>query len=252
MKSRAYLILALSLMLMLIFSVTVQAVSITHTWNFHTTCYVTGKCNDTWEPVGNVRTASSDQGLSVKVSGFAFTGGTGASLQAWLGQYLNTNGGLGVSVNTSDSHTVDNQGLADYVVFEFSTPVNVTSYYLNKFGDDADSTWYVGNLTSGFNFTGKTLAQVNTLGLTTGKNAWTSPGDTAPLETIATTVQGNYLILATRLDPTDRNDKFKIRTITATQELPDPVPEPGTLVLFGTGLAAIGFMAWRRSKRAKL
>ena len=61
---------------------------------------------------GNVRTASGDNGLSVKVSAYAFTNnGTGAAIKTWLGQYLNTNGGLGVTNSSGDnSHTVDNIG----------------------------------------------------------------------------------------------------------------------------------------------
>jgi hypothetical protein len=76
-----------------------------------------------------VRTAPSDHGLNVKMSAFTFTapGGTGPASDAWLGQYLNTNGGLGVTNSSGDSHTVDNVGNADFVAFEFSAAVHVAS-----------------------------------------------------------------------------------------------------------------------------
>jgi hypothetical protein len=250
MKKRSLVILPGCVMALMMFSATAQAVSITHTWNFHTACYATGKCNDTLEPVGNVRTAPSDNALDVKVSAYAFTGGTGAAIDAWLAQYLNTNGGLGVTHASGDAHTIDNIGYADFVVFEFSAPVNVTGYYLNKFNQDADSTWYVGNLAAGFDFTGKTLAQLNALGLTTGANSWSSPGNTNPLETISTGVFGNYLILAASFAPTDKDDTFKIRSITAIQYTPDPVPEPGTILLVGTGLVALGWGARKQARRS--
>lgn len=253
MRRPYFLVLHCSIAAMLMLSVTVQALPISHTWDFRTTCYANGKCNDTLEPVGNVRTAPSDNGLNVKVSAYAFTdpNGTGPSIDAWLGQYVNPNGGLGVTNSSGDgSHTVDNVGYSDYVVFEFSSPVNVTSYYLNRF-DDADSTWYVGNLAPGFDFTGKTLAQVNALGLTMGTNSWTSPGDTSPLETLSTGVLGNYLIIAARLESGDRDDNFKIRTITATQPQTPAVPEPSTLLLFGSGLAALGLVAMKKANNAK-
>ena len=249
-----FFMLQVSLIWIFMCSATAQAVSITHTWNFHASCYATGKCNDTSEPSGNVRTAASDNSLSVKVSAYAFTNnGTGTAIKTWLGQYLNTNGGLGVTNSSGDnSHTVDNMGYSDFTVFEFSAPVNITSYYLNKFGDDADSSWYVGNLAAGFDFTGKTLAHLNALGLTTGLNFWTSGSDTNPLESLSTSVYGNYLILATNFGASDRDDQFKIRTITATKYIPDPVPEPGTIFLVGSGLAILGLVARQKAKKAKL
>jgi hypothetical protein len=252
MSILSFLILPVSVMMLLMCSATAQAVSVTHTWNFHTACYATGNCGSPAGSVGNVRTAPSDNSLNVKVSAYAFiNNGTGAAIDAWLGQYLNTNGGLGVINSSGDnSHTVDNIGYADFVAFEFSAPVNVTSYYLNKFDADADSTWYVGNLAAGFDFTGKTLAQLNALGLTTGTNSWSSPGGTNPVETISTSVFGNYLILAASFAPNDKDDTFKIRTVTATQYTPDPVPEPGTILLVGTGLVALGWVARKKAKRS--
>ena len=242
--------LNLSLVALLLCSGTAQGVSITHSWNFHSTCYTHGKCNDTSEPVGNVRTAPSDHGLNVEVSAYAFKSpkGTGPARDAWLAQYLNTHGGLGVTSASRDSHTVDNVGRADFVVFEFSAPVHVTSYYLNIF-KDADTTWYVGNLAAGFDFTGKTLADVNALELTMGSNTWSARNDPSPLETIAGSVAGNYLILAASLAPKDKDDKFKIRTITDTQYTPDPVPESGTLLLVGSGLLALVLVARQKAKK---
>lgn len=254
MNTRCVLAIYMSMAVLLMCFTTAQAVSTSHTWDFSTTCYGVGACNDTFDPVGNVRTAPSDNGLNVSVRAFSFTNpsGTGPSIAGWLGQYLNPNGGLGVTNSSGDnSHTVDNVGYSDYVVFEFNAPVNVTGYYMSFIVDDADTTWYVGDLAPGFNFSGLTLAQVDALGLTKGTNSWSSSGDPSPSETISTGVNGNYFILAARLDQTDKDDKFKIRTITAAQQTADPVPEPGTLILLASGLTLLGFVARRRANKLK-
>jgi hypothetical protein len=250
MKKLWFFGLPVSLVIILLYAATAQAVSVTHTWNFHISCSVSGNCGTTSGTAGNVRTATSNNNLSVKASAYAFTNdGTGPAIKAWLGQYLNTHGGLGVTNAPGDnSHTVDNNGYSDFVVFEFSAAVNVTGYELSKFGDDADTSWYVGNLAAGFDFTNKTLADLNALGLTGGTNSWSS-SDTSPLESISTGVSGNYLILAANFGASDRDDKFKLRTITATQHTPDAVPEPSTIILMGSGLVAFGCIARQKAKK---
>ena len=259
MNKRCVFIVHLSMAVLLVFFTTVQALTVSHTWDFSSTCYANGPCNDAWEPVGNVRTAPSDSGLNVNIRAFSFPdpNGTGPSIAGWLGQYLSpgdpTKGGLGVTNSSGDgSHTVDNMGYADYVVFEFSSPVTVTGYYMAYIVTDADSTWYVGDLAPGFDFTGLTLADVDALGLTKGTNSWNSTTGSNPSETVNAGVTGNYFILAARLDSSTSsdNDKFKILMVTADQEVTDPVPEPGTLVLLASGLTVLGFVTRRRMKKA--
>jgi hypothetical protein len=62
-------------------------------------------------------------------------------------------------------------------------------------------------------------------------------------------VSGNYLILAANFGASDRDDKFKLRTITATQHTPDAVPEPSTIILMGSGLVVFGCIARQKAKK---
>lgn len=159
--------------------------------------------------------------------------------RAYLGHY---SGGLGVGIagSTDDLHTVDNSRGVDVVVFEFSFPVRVTSLSLTAFGDTDFDVW-TGNLTSGYNFTGLTIAQLNTLsGLT---NIGPSTGSSADRTAILTTnIFGNYLVVAARAGQTD--DSFKIARLTAT---PGPVAGAGLPVILG--ILGVGIYRRRRSAR---
>ena len=93
--------------------------------------------------------------------------------------------------------------------------------------------------------------QVEALELTMGSNTWSAGSDPSPLETIVGGGVGNYLILAASFSPTDRDDKFKIRTITATQQTPDAVPEPGTLLLVGSGLLVLTLVVRQKARKSQ-
>ncbi len=98
---------------------------------------------------GNVRTFGAGS-VSVNASAFSRTP-AGAWSTAYLGSF---GGGLGVTDSGEDgagtSHTVDNSGNMNYVLFEFSQPVLVDSAFLGYVVTDSDMTVWIGNVPNAF------------------------------------------------------------------------------------------------------
>lgn len=60
-------------------------------------------------------------------------GSNGIIQRASLGRW---GGGLGViNLNNDNSHTVDNSGRVDFVVFQFSKPIDLNRILLTAYGD---------------------------------------------------------------------------------------------------------------------
>ena len=101
---------------------------------------------------GNIRTFTAG-GVSVKASAFSRDKTTGVWSTACLGSY---GGGLGVTDSSegdgsNNTHTVDNVGRDNYVLFEFSENVVVDSAFLGYVVDDSDLTVWIGTKTDPFN-----------------------------------------------------------------------------------------------------
>ena len=101
---------------------------------------------------GNIRTFTAGS-VSVKASGFSRDKTTGAWSTAYLGSY---GGGLGVTDSSegdgsSNTHTVDNVGRDNYVLFEFSETVIVDSAFLGYVVNDSDLTVWIGTIPNPFN-----------------------------------------------------------------------------------------------------
>ena len=100
---------------------------------------------------GNIRTFTAG-GVSVKTSAFS-RDTSGVWSTACLGSY---GGGLGVTDGSegdgsNNSHTVDNIGRDNYVLFEFSETVVVDSAFLGYVVDDSDLRIWIGTKTDPFN-----------------------------------------------------------------------------------------------------
>ncbi|MBM3883512.1 MAG: DUF2341 domain-containing protein, partial [Verrucomicrobia bacterium] len=100
---------------------------------------------------GNVRTFTVGN-VSVRASAFSRSKSDGSWATAYLGRY---SGGLGVTdtseSGSSNSHTVDNIGRDNFVLFEFSQPIIVDRVYLGYVATDSDLTAWIGNFNDPFN-----------------------------------------------------------------------------------------------------
>ncbi len=164
-------------------------------------------------PDGNIRTFS-DGSLSVKVSAFSRDKSSGAWETAYLGLF---GSGLGVTDRSEgsgggDSHTVDNIGRDNYVLFEFSEPVVIDRAYLGYVVGDSDLTAWVGTFADPFNnHLSLNDAVLGAFGFTEDNTTTSSSARWADLN--AGAVVGNALVIAAWLGDSTPEDRFKIRKL---------------------------------------
>ncbi len=178
---------------------------------------------------GNVRTFTSS-GVSVNASAFSRDKTTGAWSTAYLGSY---GGGLGVTdtseSGSSNSHTVDNSGRDNYVLFEFSENVVIDSAFLGYVVGDSDLTVWIGTKTGAFN-NHLTLSDslLASLGFTE-VNLGGSSTRTANLN--AALLAGNVLVIAAKTG--DSDDNFKIETLCLQKVKPGVYENKATVTVPG-------------------
>ena len=162
---------------------------------------------------GNIRRYTVDD-ISVNASAFSRNKTTGDWNKAWLGSY---SGGLGVTDSSEGSgsgntHTVDNTGRDNYVLFEFSTSVVVDKAYLGYVLNDSDIKVWIGTFNSPFSHHLKLSDSVlNNFGFTELNQTTLSSARWADLNEQG--ILGNTLIIAA--DTTDKTpeDNFKIQQL---------------------------------------
>ena len=158
---------------------------------------------------GNIRTFTSG-GTSVKASAFSRTDG-GSWNSAFLGAYSI---GLGVTDGSegsggSNSHTVDNSGRDNYVLFEFSAPVKIDRAFLNYIGEDSDISVWIGSKVNPYT-NHLSLSDALLATLTTEVNT-SSATDTRWADINGGGIVGNVLVIATKVG--DTNDSFKLNKL---------------------------------------
>ena len=226
-------------------------------WNFECAIF----CGLTFGAAGNERSfTSGSEVLSARAFATPNSDGSGNFLAAYLGQY---DGGLGVTspgvalfgngdgLGLGNSHTVDNNGKHDLIVFRLPNSLYLpVSVFLDAFNDTDIDVWVGGNGLSFSNFTSLSYATLSANGFTScsaGNSGGTSDR-TANFSSC--NLAGQYLIIGA--DNSGSNDEFKITSLTANaspSHAPSNVPEPSAMILFGFGLIGLRLFVTTHGKQ---
>lgn len=246
MNSNKHLLTAAGFSVLLGFSLAANATPVSYTWDFTGTEAATGN------PTGLITTGPNAATPNVTYDFQSAPGGNPLAVQAfrlqdngatfqWSRVHRNANTGLGVRRNlsgNSTSNTIDNLDAAtDLLLFDFGVANLFDSWTIDftaNTGNDNASIWVGNGLTSGDDLDGLNF---NTLVSSAGFeliNANLNVLLNDPY-TFSTSLPYQYLVISAQ--PDQNNDNFRIGSISASGTA--RVPEPGTLLLFATGLLGL-------------
>lgn len=198
--------------------------------------------------VGNTRTFTSG-GITLTVTAWGYTYGAGdnALAQAALGRWGTGLGACNTTESCSDpQHQVDNVGAADWVLFLFSAPVDVSSVRIDPYGTwDRDVSYFLGSTGNPLNLTGVAYAGLGGIGFGGVQNDEATASD----QFRDVSINGgfaNALLFGGYLGGYDQDDRFKIKSLSATTS----VPEPATMLLLVAGSGMLHRLR-RRVKRTR-
>jgi hypothetical protein len=207
---------------------------------------------------GNVRTFTTQSGVTVTASAWSLTGDGYTFQSSYLGRYRDDDGGLGVCNRNegkncdSPHHQVDNSGSYDFVLFQFSGAVDPKTVKINPYGNyDRDVSYWTGNIADASSLNGKQLTGLEGLGLLNVKDDRDSPSNKPRDVSIDNNGLVNGLLFGASVfdsnDHHDRSDWFKITSISFDYTKPTQVPEPGSLALIALALGGLGLARRRRA-----
>lgn len=152
---------------------------------------------------------------------------------------LNFNG-LGIVGGFSDT-AIDFQN-AEFIDFSFSAPAVNVSYSVSGAGQDASSPLANG-------FVGERILEAFAVG---GSSLGSVFQNSVGLFDVST-LFGSVAIESFRLSAdTNSADFFRVASLTFDTAAVSAVPVPAALPLFGTGLAVMGFVGWRRKQKTSV
>lgn len=206
--------------------------------------------------IGNVRTYTGSDGTKLEVTAYSLAGGSTLSAGA-VGAYTP---GLGV-INSfctpgwygcsggDGSHTVDNSGNVDILVFQFDKIVTVDKVGLAAFGD-TDINYAIGSTVTPFSGT-LSIPNYATFTSLFGSSILSNGTDSDDNRDInPSNLSGNLFYVAAAFSNSSSNDSFKVSSITYTAT--PAVPEPATWGMMICGLGLAGAAMRRRKANASV
>ncbi|HMU64049.1 MAG TPA: SdrD B-like domain-containing protein, partial [Nitrosomonas sp.] len=159
---------------------------------------------------GNSRSYTVD-GVTVNASAWSRDKTNGTWSKAFLGAY---SGGHGVTDNsegsgTGNTHTVDNVGHDNYVVYQFSQNVTVDKAFLGYVSGDSDIQIWIGSTSTPITSMSNTV--LSNLGFTEINS--TTSTTTRWADVNANNLSGNVLVIAADTTDTSPEDFFKIQQL---------------------------------------
>lgn len=206
-------------------------------------------------------TVVGGQNVDLTVTAWSIT--TASTPKLTAAQVVKYSGGLGITNSNgstdigSPEHAIDNEGWYDFLLFQFSKPVDINSFHIGWEQTDTDATVRYGNVVGALpNLVNMTQANFNANVL---PNSVPVPGGDS-IGTRLIPVIGNYntwsIGASNVLDmttcqtryctPKPTYDYFKIDGIDVTSA----VPEPGTWMMMILGIGVVGGAMRRRQKAA--
>lgn len=211
-------------------------------------------------PFGNARTFSATTaGKTINVRATAWSAQNSIVRSSYLGAYSNglgvTNRGEGSGGN--NSHTVDNEGRTDFILFQFDKPVEFlsgrfTAYKLcNTCTADTDASIDYGTTATAWN-AGLSLDNTNISvvnGILNGVGYEALGGSTSGIRDLQPGAAGQkvgniWMVASSFINQDGKKDSFKFDDLAVSYI--DPLPEPGSWALMLGGFGMVGFALRRR------
>lgn len=214
---------------------------------------------------GNARAFSATSGsTTINVRATAWSAQNNIVRSSFLGAYGN---GLGVTNRgegdgqSGNSHTVDNSGRTDFILFQFDKPVEFlsgrfTAYKLcNTCTADTDASIDYGTTATAWN-AGLSLDNTNISvvnGILNGAGYEALGGSTTGIRDLQPGAAGQkvgniWMVASSFINQDGKKDSFKFDDLAVSYI--DPLPEPGSWALMLGGFGMVGFALRRRRSLA--
>ncbi|HEX8056426.1 MAG TPA: PEPxxWA-CTERM sorting domain-containing protein [Novosphingobium sp.] len=205
-------------------------------------------------------TVIGGQAISLKVTAWSIN--TASTPKITAAKVVQYSGGLGITNNNgnadigSPQHAIDNNGWDDFLLLQFSTPVDLNGFHIGWEDVDTDATVRYGNVNGAFpNINNMTQTDFNNLlansvqvpgGDSIGNRTIPVPGEFNTWTIGASTILD--MTTCSRYDkyckPKPLYDYFKVDSL----KVSNAVPEPGTWMMMILGIGAVGGAMRRRQK----